>query len=82
MPALWERIVFDNRTKLTIRDRVFRLTEPSWIASGSISLDSPRVNFEYVLEQSGIPQNEIRFIMDEIAHGFPWSDELYSERRV
>lgn len=62
--------------------RLFRLAEPSWISSGSISLDSLRVNFEDVLEQSGIPQREIRFIMDEVSRGYPWLDELYSESRV
>lgn len=72
--------VYATREGLILR--LFRLAEPSWISSGSIGIDSLRVNFEDVLEQSGIPQKEMRFIMDEVSRGFPWLDELYSESRV
>jgi hypothetical protein len=62
--------------------RLFRLAEPSWTGSGSIGLTALRDNFEDILEQSGLPEEEITFIMSEVQGGFPWLDQLYEERAI
>lgn len=62
--------------------RLFRLAEESWLESGSIQRETLQDNFEDVLEQSGIPEREATFIMDQIRSDYPWLDKLYSEELV
>lgn len=62
--------------------RLFRLAEKSWVDSGSLREDVIREDFEAVLRQSGILQNERDFILSEISQGYPWLNELYSETAV
>ncbi len=62
--------------------RLFRLAEKSWVKSQSISEEALHSNFRDVLEQSGIPEHEIMFILSEIEAGYPWLDKIYQETLV
>lgn len=62
--------------------RLYRLAEATWKKSGSIDIAELRESLPSLLEQSGIVDYEVDFIMSEVEQGYPWLDELYTEHAV
>lgn len=62
--------------------RFYRLTEMLWQEREAVGVETIREGFAKLLDSVGIPEQEQKFIRDELERDYPWLDRLYAEHKV